>query len=109
MTTAFIYQRGGWITGFEIKGHAGYAPAGADIVCAAVSAVSETTVLGLTRVLGLNCPVHTDEKRGALSCFLPPEGADERAQVLLKTLVEGLTGIYQEYPGFIRIIFRERR
>lgn len=28
--------------GFEIEGHAGYAPKGSDIICAAVSALSQT-------------------------------------------------------------------
>jgi uncharacterized protein YsxB (DUF464 family) len=34
----------------DVKGHAGYAPHGQDIVCAAVSAILQTAVLGLESV-----------------------------------------------------------
>jgi uncharacterized protein YsxB (DUF464 family) len=34
----------------DVKGHAGYAPHGHDIVCAAVSAILQTAVLGLESV-----------------------------------------------------------
>lgn len=34
----------------EISGHANYAPKGQDIVCAAISAIAETAVLGLKGV-----------------------------------------------------------
>ena len=34
-------------TGFTIKGHADYDEAGSDIVCAAVSALSQTALLGI--------------------------------------------------------------
>lgn len=34
----------------DVKGHAGYAPHGQDIVCAAVSAILQTAVLGLESI-----------------------------------------------------------
>lgn len=34
----------------EMEGHAGAGPKGADIVCAAVSAIAETAVMGLAEV-----------------------------------------------------------
>lgn len=34
----------------DVKGHAGYAPHGRDIVCAAVSAILQTAVLGLESI-----------------------------------------------------------
>ena len=37
MTTATFFSEGSRIVGFEIKGHTGHAPAGEDIVCAAVT------------------------------------------------------------------------
>ena len=42
MTTVTFHTKDGRITGFDAEGHSGYAEAGADIVCAAVtSAVQE--------------------------------------------------------------------
>ena len=37
MTTITFYSQGSRVTGFEVKGHSGYAEAGADIVCAAIT------------------------------------------------------------------------
>lgn len=34
----------------DIKGHAGYAPHGQDIVCAAISAIAQTAVLGIESI-----------------------------------------------------------
>lgn len=34
----------------DVKGHSGYAPHGQDIVCAAVSAILQTAVLGLESI-----------------------------------------------------------
>ena len=38
MIRADFYDQEGRITGFSVSGHSGYAEAGADVVCAAVSA-----------------------------------------------------------------------
>lgn len=37
-------------TNINITGHAEYAPNGQDIVCAAISAISHTTILGLNAI-----------------------------------------------------------
>ena len=37
MTTVTFHSEGSRLTGFEMKGHSGYAPQGEDIVCAALS------------------------------------------------------------------------
>lgn len=107
MTTARFVRRGGLIAGYEISGHAGYAEAGEDIVCAAVSALAQTTAIGLTEVLGLAPQIRIDEDAGAMSLILstPEDGA----QILLKTLLAGLRAIERQYPRHIRIIDRERR
>ena len=40
MTRCVLFIRDGQVTGFVCAGHAGYAEAGEDIVCAAVSALT---------------------------------------------------------------------
>ena len=47
MTTITVFYRGERIAGFRAKGHSGYAESGSDIVCAAVSAITQTACLGL--------------------------------------------------------------
>ena len=49
--------------GFSAKGHAGYADAGEDIVCAAISALTQATEYGLTEVIHAPVEHRLNEKR----------------------------------------------
>jgi len=113
MTTVTLFMRNnGEIDGFRAKGHAGYAEAGEDIVCAAVSALTQATEYGLTEVIGAPVERKLNEKRADYTVELA-SSADaavrQQAQVLLKTLAGSLQSIANEYPRHIRIIFQERR
>lgn len=93
--------------GFQVTGHAGYAEWGQDIVCAAVSALTQTTVLGLRDVVGLGDRLTEEVRAGFLTCRLPERlTAAERAQakLLLATLRAGLIAIAQAYPGYLEIL-----
>ena len=61
MIRAVLYQAGGQLTGFSVRGHAGYAPEGSDIVCAAVSVLTTTCVNALESVAGVVPEVHGGE------------------------------------------------
>lgn len=93
----------GSIEGFRVTGHAGFRPSGEDIVCAGVSALVETALLGLEHVAGQ--PHHAELADGKVDCRLLPgePAARERAQVILETLVLGLKDIEQDYKRFVRI------
>lgn len=94
---------GRWI-GFRIEGHSDYAESGSDIVCAAVTAVAETAVLGLARVAGIDPAV--ERRDGFLSCEVG-QLADARAahavQVILDTMALGLRDIEADYGGYVRV------
>ena len=95
----------GRITGFEIRGHAGFAPEGQDIVCAGVSMVAQTAVIGLIRHLSTR--PRFEKERGCLICSLPSglPGSDmEKAQVILTTLEEGLVALEASYPEYVRVV-----
>lgn len=113
MTKVSFFERDdGIILGFEAKGHAGYGEYGSDIVCAAISALTQGVSLGLTEVLKADAQVRQDEETGFLQCFLSTDTDAEKiaqAQILFRTLKVALTAISQDYPGTIRIIIRERR
>ena len=47
MTRVLIFKKKDRISGFEISGHTGYAEEGSDIVCSAVSSVSQMALLGV--------------------------------------------------------------
>ena len=74
------------ITDFAITGHAEAGPYGQDIVCAAVSALTISTINGLEHV------VH-----------YKPLGTDHDSQLLLNTLLNGLLDIQQSYPANIEV------
>ena len=112
MTTVTVFRRpDGTLSGFDCRGHANYADAGADIVCAAVSALTQGTLNGLLNVLQVHVDYRIDEKDGILTASLGDVPGDKRAgaQLLLQTLVSALQMIEADYARCVRVIFKERR
>ena len=112
MTTVTVFRRpDGSLSGFDCRGHAEYADAGEDIVCAAVSALTQGTLNGLLNVLKAPVDYRIDEKDGILTASLGdvPEGKRAGAQLLLETLASALQMIEADYARFLRVIFKERR
>ena len=108
----FFECEDGSLVGFEASGHSGYGEYGSDIVCAAISALTQSAAQGIAEVVGAPILSKTNEDTGYLDCVIqigatPKQLAD--AQILLKTLKMALTAISNDYPGTIRIIIRERR
>ncbi|MGE5554466.1 MAG: ribosomal-processing cysteine protease Prp [Betaproteobacteria bacterium] len=104
MIAVQVRRTDGRPTGFLVSGHAGCGPRGEDIVCAAVSALTDTTVLALTRLAGVKARVEAAE--GYLCCSLPAELAPvarERAELLIEAMLLGLSEIAQAYPGRLRL------
>ncbi|KFN11078.1 ribosomal-processing cysteine protease Prp [Paenibacillus macerans] len=92
------------IAGFEVEGHAGYAKAGEDIVCAGVSAITVGTVNSIEELTAV--VMDSRMKNGFLSANLPsvvrPE-AEEQVQLLLASLVVMLKSIEESYGKYIQI------
>ena len=102
----------GAMIGYQAEGHSGYACAGADIVCAAVSALTQSTLNGLKNVLKAPVMFDQDDDGAFIEAILTPEASEDQirqAQLLLVTLLEGLQAIQRGYPRNLRIIFKERR
>ena len=107
MTTVVFRMEGDRITGFEARGHSGYAEAGADIVCAAVTSavrLAETTV---NDVLGLAASVKVREEDASISLRLPG-GLDEVTESTCQSLMTGLmvyfAQLHDEYPDNIEVL-----
>ena len=60
--------------GFSIKGHAGYAEHGQDIICAAVSVLAQNTVNSIEQFTDDTFSGEIDEKTGSLAVSFPREG-----------------------------------
>ena len=111
-TVTFVKRSDGALVGYRATGHTGYAEAGHDIVCAAVSALTQSTLNGLKGVLKAPVMFDIDDQGATLEAELTPEATGEQvkqAQLLLVTLLEGLQAIERSYPRNVRIFFEERR
>ena len=111
VTVGFLRDASSRILGFEARGHADAGEYGSDIVCAAVSSLTQATLYGLRDVLKVPVMFDEDEEAG-LAVFLIAGVADSKiadSQVLFKTLLGSLQAIESDYPKNVRIIFKERR
>lgn len=109
MVNVIIYRKNGVIQGFEVEGHTGFAEAGSDIVCAGISAITQTAIMGLIKVL--NVDVELVQKKGYLSCVLPEslnEKIKEKTSIVLETMVLGLKKIEDSYGDFLIIKEKEK-
>ena len=94
MTNIKIFKSGQNITKFTISGHSGYAESGKDIVCSAISTLSQSICVGLENVLNLNPSIKIEE--GFLECILPKNLSakqNDEAQILLKTFEQSVEQI----------------
>lgn len=85
-------------------GHAETAPYGEDIVCAAISVLSQTAVVGLQHYLSQE-PM-TKVQEGFLHCTLPEDLTDkerERSQIILKTMELGLKALEPNYGKYFKL------
>ncbi len=89
----------GRISACTIEGHADYDEPGYDIICAAVSAISCTAIVGLQEV---SKTVGQYENRIGYA-LIRPYVDDEGGQVILETMVLGLSEISRQYPAFVNI------
>ena len=108
MVRVLLYRgRDGSLSGFEVNGHASYAPHGEDIVCAAVSILAQTTALSLQKVVGIELWVHVEE--GNLQCRLPDLLSEEEqkdANLLLNSMILGLEETWRSYPDYLEIKYK---
>ncbi len=107
MTRVRFLERDGMLLGYEVSGHAGYAQKGEDIVCAAVSALTQTALIGLSEVVKAPVDWSVDEKKARLSARVLK--SSEGAQLILRTLEAGLRSIAEQYPDLVGIDYMQRR
>ena len=92
--------------GLTSKGHAEYDEYGKDIVCSAISSITQSLAIGILKVLKLNAKYKIDEKKGYLELGLP-EISDERVlektQVLFETAYQSLLDFQSGYPSNIKV------
>lgn len=106
MTKVTITKKHGYITTVECDGHTNYGEAGEDIVCAALSSVVQTALLGLMAVVGVNVAVKRNDKNGYLKFSLPETMTDsdkEKCEIILQTMLCGVSDLNIGYSDFIEL------
>ena len=93
------------ITGFSVSGHSGYAEAGSDIVCAAVSAVVSMAEATINDVCGAKAKVRVRQEDARITLTLPATCEEEDAiQAVLAGLMVYLVDLRDQYPDYIEVL-----
>ena len=96
------------VEGFLIWGHARAGAYGEDIVCAGVSAIATSALMGLAKRMPEGV-CYRILPTGLMYCRLSAgleENEDWVAQIILSTMVQGLEAIKDKHGGFLRIDYR---
>ena len=93
------------ITGFSVSGHSGYAEAGSDIVCAAISAVVTMAEATINEVCGAKAKVRVKEEDARITLTLPATCEEEEAiQAVLAGMMVYLCNLRDEYSDYIEVL-----
>lgn len=108
MTHVTIYRNQKHVfTGFLCEGHAGYADAGSDIVCAGISTLVINTINAVEALTNTQILADADQTDGTIHVNFP-YGCDEQAGLLVDAMVLGLQGIQTNYgTKFLTLDFKE--
>ena len=105
MTRCEFFTEDDRITGFSISGHSGYAEAGSDIVCAAISAVVTMAEATINEVCGAKAKVRVKEEDARITLTLPVScDEEETVQAVLAGMMLTLAGMRDDYPDYIEVL-----
>ncbi len=89
------------------KGHTGFAKAGRDVVCAAVSMLVINTINSLDELAGVKLQLESDEVKGFIDCLLL-ESPGEKGGLLLDSMILGLEMVVSQYgKKYLKLKFEE--
>jgi len=107
MTTVQVRRNEKGVCGLRVSGHAGYAKAGSDIVCAAASVLITTCANSLESVAHVTPVLDVKEHPAVIDVSLPGSlSPDEEhdARIVLQTTLQGFMDIAAQYPRYLQII-----
>ena len=105
MTRCEFFTEGDRIPGFSISGHSGYAEAGQDIVCAAISAVVTMAEATINDVCGAKAKVRVKDEQPRITLTLPVScDEEETVQAVLAGMMLTLISLRDDYPDYIEVL-----
>ncbi len=100
-----FFSQEGRRTGFSVSGHSGYAEAGSDVICAAVTAVVRFAEATLNDILGVGAKTRVDEAKASITLTLPANYEDEdTVQAVLDGMMLTLVALRDENPDYIEVM-----
>ncbi len=105
MTKVEIFNRNGRISGFSVSGHSGYAEAGGDIVCAAVTTAVQMAECIINDVLGNHASARVKPEEPRITLTLPASCDDEdTVQDVLTGFMLTMCSLREQYPDHIEVL-----
>lgn len=93
--------------GYEVSGHAGYAEEGSDIICAAVSVLTQNTANSIERFTSDSIQGKASEDGGYLKVMFP-DGLGRESALLMDSMIFGLQAVRECYgKRYVNIRFKE--
>ena len=90
--------------GVECSGHTGYAEFNKDILCASISSIIQSGILGLTKVISVNGKLSRDDEKGYIKFELPVNLDNNKlshSQIIFKTMYESIKDLQKGYSQYI--------
>ena len=105
MTKCEFFTENERITGFSVSGHSGYAEAGKDIVCAAISAIVTMAEATINDVCGAKAKVRVKDENARITLMLPAScDEEETVQAVLSCMLVTLLSLREDYPDYIEVL-----
>lgn len=106
MTKVVFKKNGTHFKSLKITGHVNFNENGFDVVCAGLSFISQTAVLGIKEIVRVKAKYKIDELKGSLFLELPDGLSEEElhdCDIILQTAYLGIADLKQGYSKFIQL------
>ncbi len=105
MTIITLKRQQNSIIQVECKGHTGFARNGEDIVCASVSSIVQTALLGLIEVANIKVDYTKNDDQGYLKFDIKDLDKEKRhdADVILETMVKGIKDLESGFSKYVKL------
>lgn len=99
MVSVRVIETAGTICQIDIEGHAGYADAGADLVCAGVSSIAVGMMNALDELVPDTCILQMKDA----AIHMEVKQSKPATQLLLKALLLQLKTLQESYHSYIKV------
>ncbi|MBQ7351904.1 MAG: ribosomal-processing cysteine protease Prp [Clostridia bacterium] len=93
-----------YFVGFVCSGHTGFDESGKDVLCATISGITQSIVIGLKDVCGIKLKLKRIDKDGYIKVELPKSISLDKlkeSQILFETLYKSINDLMEGYSEYI--------